>query len=68
VSERLAQDSYLAARAGQWRREAGAQGWAAPGDTISGGDTKRKKLLNFVGKMVRKMLWVKWFKKVIGKL
>jgi len=30
------------------------RGRAAPGGTISRGDTKRKKLLHFVGKMVKK--------------
>jgi len=37
----------------QWRREVVAEGRAAPGDIISKGDTKRKKLINFVGKMVK---------------
>jgi len=31
-----------------------SRGGVAPGDTISRGDTKRKKLTNFVGKMVKK--------------
>ena len=49
----------------QWRREVGA---AAPGDTFSRGDTKRKKLTNFVGKMVKNCFGVKWLKKGMWKI
>ena len=52
----------------QWSRKAGAEGAGRPGDTISMGDTKRKKIINFLGKMVENIFWgVKWLKKVSGK-
>src|SRR6218665_1125674 len=35
----------------------GRRGRAAPGDTISRGDTKRKKIINFLGKMVENIFW-----------
>jgi len=38
----------------------GLRGRASPGDIISRGDAKRKKLINFVDKMVKKNFGVKW--------
>src|SRR6218665_2716262 len=46
------------------------RGRAAPGNTTSRGDTKKKILVNFVGKIVKitKILWVNLLKKLSGKL